>query len=635
MIDILKFISIDSIICKFIEGSSFTLFYILKESLINIFIIFVLISIFIFYLYSKEFRNNIDSLVTPGLSYTSNRLSNIYSNFALSVGVMNPNYNKDSKLNLIDNRFLSKKDEEEDLVIIIDTIGKIIYANDIALLEFGITKNEILGESIFDLFASNDFYSKTWYEDVIKDSKAKSVIKLCNQEEKWFLLKYYSNYDYKGNLDSITITGNDVTVVVDKDSIKNLYTDKDYLTGLMNQYGILEKIKLFKKVKSASAFFVQILKFTELTNYYGYDITNKLLNEVVKELKSIINFDCIIARYTESKFVILSINGKNDLEILDKLKRFLSSNYIIDNLDLQIEKKIGYAKLNDHMNDLEELLTNSSIALKEAILSNSNSPLEFKPFMKERLKNNIEIAYKLKTALDNEKIEVFFQKAIDCNTHEIFIIEELSRWNDKDLGYISPLTFFRVAKETNQLQRLDKYMIKKSVEAFLEVRKKEEFRNVKVTLNISPESLLNQEFYEYIVEIVDKNNIKTKDIFVEISESTFMNNLDYCVEMINKYRDSGFMIALDDFGTEYSSLSVLESVDFDIIKIDQHFIKNINKISNQEIIKMIRKLTKLTYREMVAEGVETKEQSELLAELGCSIQQGFYLHKPENLLPLK
>lgn len=635
MIDILKFISIDSIICKFIEGSSFTLYYLLKDSLINIFLIFVLISIFVFYKYSKDYKKNIDSLVTPRLSYTSNRLSNIYSNFALGVGVMNPNYNKDSRINLMDNRFLSKKDAEEDLVIIIDTIGKIIYANDIALNEFGISKNEILGESIFDLFASNDFYSKTWYEDVIKESKAKSVIKLCNQEEKWFLLKYYSNYDYKGNLDSITITGNDVTVVVDKDSIKNLYTDKDYLTGLINQYGIFEKIKSFKKVQTATAFFVQILKFTELSNYYGYDITNKLLNEVVKELKSIINFDCIIARYTESKFVILSINGKNDLEILDKLNKFLSSNYIIDKLDLQIEKKIGYAKLNENTKDLEELLTNSSIALKEAIHSNTNSPLEFKPFMKERLKNNIEIAYKLKTALDNEKIEVFFQKAIDCKTHEIFIIEELSRWNDEDLGYISPLTFFRVAKETNQLQRLDKYMIKKSIEAFLKVRKKEEFKNVKVTLNISPESLLNQEFYEYIVEIVNKNNIKTKDIFVEISESTFMNNLDYCVEMINKYRDSGFMIALDDFGTEYSSLSVLESVDFDIIKIDQHFIKNINKISNQEIIKMIRKLTKLTYREMVAEGVETKEQSELLAKLGCSIQQGYYLHKPENLLPLK
>ena len=87
-----------------------------------------------------------------------------------------------------------------------------------------------------------------------------------------------------------------------------------------------------------------------------------------------------------------------------------------------------------------------------------------------------------------------------------------------------------------------------------------------------------------------------------------------------------------DFGIEYSSLSVLESVDFDIIKIDAHFVKNIQKTSNQEIIKMIRKITEMSYKEIVAEGVETKEQSDLLRKLGCSIQQGYYLHKPENLL---
>lgn len=634
MINIFMFISIDTIISQFIEPTTFSLLYIIKESFINTLLIFVSLSTLIISNLYIDFLRKVKSFSTPLVNYSSKRIYSIFSSFLQGVSIMNP-YHNEKEVNPIDSRFSPKLNFEDEIVIIIDTIGKVIYANQIAILEFNLTKNEILGESIFDLFAKHEFHSKTWYEEVIKNNKSKSVIKICGEMEKWFILKYYANYNYNGELDTITITGNDVTLVAGKDSLKDIYSERDYLTGLINQYGMYERIKSLSHVRKARAFFIGILKFTELTNYYGHELTNELLNEIVIELKSIIDSDCILSRYTESKFVILCTNSNNELDLIEKLNKFLNTNYNINGLDLQIEKKLGYADFPKDTDNVDDLVKQASIALKEAIDSNSKNALKFESYMMEKLKNNIEIAHKLKNALDKEKIEVYFQKAIDCKTNEIFIIEELSRWNDEDLGYISPENFFRIARETNQLERLDKYMIKKSIEAFLKVRKKEEYHNVKVTLNISPESLLNQDFYDYILEFVDMNNIKTKDIFIEISESTFMNNLDYCITMINKYKNQGFMIALDDFGTEYSSLSVLESVDFDIIKIDQHFIKNINKISNQEIIKMIRRLTNMTFREMVAEGVETKEQSELLASLGCSIQQGYYLHRPENLLAEK
>lgn len=252
--------------------------------------------------------------------------------------------------------------------------------------------------------------------------------------------------------------------------------------------------------------------------------------------------------------------------------------------------------------------------------------------MREDLRYNVEIANKLKIALDEGKIQVFFQKAINCKTKEVFVIEELSRWKDSEFGYIPPTVFFKIAKESNLLNRLEKYMVEKTLEAFIIIRKEDEFKKSKVTINITPTTLLDTHFFEYFNNKVDQLGLNPGDIYIEISESTFVNNIDLCLKHIDMYKSCGYMIALDDFGTEYSSLSILEGVDFDMIKIDAHFVQNIDKFSNQEIIKMIRTITSKTSKEIVAEGVETIEQSKALMDLGCQIQQGYYYHKPENLL---
>jgi EAL domain-containing protein (putative c-di-GMP-specific phosphodiesterase class I) len=208
----------------------------------------------------------------------------------------------------------------------------------------------------------------------------------------------------------------------------------------------------------------------------------------------------------------------------------------------------------------------------------------------------------------------------------------LSRWLDEDLGYISPLDFFRIAKETNQLDRLDRYMVKKSLETYKKLKDTIGIDDAKLTVNLAPNTLLSIKFFEYFDEVVRMVGLKPSEIYIEISEGTFVNKLDLCISRINLYKSHGYLIALDDFGIEYSSLAILEKVDFDIIKLDAYFVRNISNISNQEVIKMIRRITDITNKEMIAEGVETKEQSEKLRELGCLIQQGYYLHRPEDLL---
>ncbi|XMB72104.1 sensor domain-containing phosphodiesterase [Mycoplasmatota bacterium WC30] len=592
----------------------------------------LILSVFIVIQSTNDSLSNFEhSLITPGIDNTIKEINYMLSSNLINIeDVIKPideygvkQYNNDSmrpnNVKLID------------MLLVLDPKGNIIYANQDTLKELDISYVETIGESIFDIYEKFNYFDKSWYEKLRFGKKSKIIIKIHEQKEKWYVLTHSVSLDSKGNVESILVSGNDVTFLIDSNDVKNIYAEKDSLTGLTNQYGVHEKIKHLRNVKSAAAFFIQVLHFTEISNYYGHEICDKLLNKVVAELKNIVSEDCIIARYTDSKFLILCTDESLKCTILGKFKEFINSSYIIDNLNLQVDKRMGYAYYPDDTNNLEELLTLSSIALKETILSNSYSMVRFESRMQDQLKYNIEIANKLKVALDNGTIEVYFQKIIDCNTKKVCILEELSRWNDNELGFIPPIDFFRIAKHTNQLNRLDRYMVEKSILAFKELKLDKQYENVKLTINISPESLLDLNFKDFVNKIIIREKINTEDIYIEISESTFINNLELCIDRINDYKVNGFKIALDDFGTEYSSLSVLESVDFDIIKMDQHFIKNIEKAENVEIIKMIRKVVDISNKEMVAEGVETKEQSDLLRVLGCSIQQGYYLHRPEKL----
>ncbi|MBN2877904.1 MAG: EAL domain-containing protein [Bacilli bacterium] len=528
-------------------------------------------------------------------------------------------------------------DKFNELVFMLDRYGNILYANEKTLLEFRSNLSEILGESIFQIYRQLGCDEMDWFEKLKTHNHSSSLLKIkVDDNDRWYYINYRSNFDSKGELETIIASGNDVSFLIHSDLIKELYSDKDQLTGLFNQYGMFEQMKNFKNVNTAVAFFIEALHFSQITNYYGHELANKLLNAIVLDIKNLVSENCLVVRYTESKFVILCTNCEIHEEALQehlsKLSIFATTSYAVGNLNLQIDKRIGYAVYPDDTDDFEELISLASIALKESVAKSSYEIVRFDNTMKESLKYNVEIANKLKLALDEELIEVHFQKAVNCVSHEVFVIEELSRWNDSDLGFIPPNEFFRIAKETHQLNRLDRYMVKKTLESFKKLRAKEQYKNAKVTINISPNTLLDINFFDYFNLLVEEYKITPNDIYIEISETTFVNNIDICLVRINQYKNQGYLIALDDFGVEYSSLSILESVDFDIIKIDAHFVQNIDKFSNQEIIKMIRKITSQNCKEIVAEGVETAEQSQALQSLGCEIQQGYYHHRPENLL---
>ena len=245
------------------------------------------------------------------------------------------------------------------------------------------------------------------------------------------------------------------------------------------------------------------------------------------------------------------------------------------------------------------------------------------------LSNCPDMSKKLTHAIKNELIDIHFQKIINTKDDSILYLEQLARWNDKDLGCINPDSFIEIAKQNNQLLDLEFYLINKALESFDNYYKNHS--QVKLSINLTPEAFLNKQTIKYINSTLKHYNMSPKNVCIEVSENLFVYDLSLCKKQISSFKDYGFEIALDDFGKSYSSLGILEAIDYDVIKIDRLFTKTIHKDQTKEIIKMVQKISNMAYKTIVIEGVETNEQKALLEKLNCYNMQGYLLHKPESI----
>jgi EAL domain-containing protein (putative c-di-GMP-specific phosphodiesterase class I) len=220
----------------------------------------------------------------------------------------------------------------------------------------------------------------------------------------------------------------------------------------------------------------------------------------------------------------------------------------------------------------------------------------------------------------------------DVSKQKNVYVESLARWKDDVLGFVSPYEFFNVARRSSLLEMLETNLVKKSFLYFAKLRQKEDYQSLKLSINLTPEMFLKKGFSNLLNEYAMSVGIPNNDIIVEVSENTFVHNLNICRQMIENYKDLGFLIAIDDFGSEYSSLAVLESVSYDIIKIDGSFINHLDSEKNNEIVKMISQIGKIGNKLVIAESVETLEISDRLMQNDIYLQQGYYFHKPQKLI---
>ena len=401
----------------------------------------------------------------------------------------------------------------------------------------------------------------------------------------------------------------------------------DPITSLGNEVLFKEKGALYLQSPSDNKYIVSIDidKFKALNNIYGYDLCNKILNSLGEKLVNTFPKNNITCRISADIFVsMFSYSGKID-NLIDKLLR-QSSKVKIDDSDISINLSIGIYQVTNNDKDINKVLDKAYMArAKTKGLYDVNYYI-YDDLLENNLLEEQQIESSMHDALKNEEFKIVYQPKTFTNSEKLAGAEALVRWY-KNGEIIPPSKFIPLFEKNKFIIKLDLYIFEHVCKDMASWKEKYNFVPT-VSINVSKEHFVNENFIDEYVEITDKYNVDRSKIDLEITESaTIDENID-TLKILNNIKAKGFLISIDDFGTGYSSLSMIQSMPFDILKIDKVFVDQANLDSNQNIINYIMLIAEHLGVETIVEGVETKEQVDLIRKINCDIIQGYYYSKP-------
>ena len=395
----------------------------------------------------------------------------------------------------------------------------------------------------------------------------------------------------------------------------------DSITGVGNKNYFIEKgMGILKKENEPYyLMIIDIDKFKTFNKKYGREKGDKVLKAIAIKLKEIIGENEIITRLANDIFGVIFLNQKNIDDIVGKINDEIS-NIKVDENEYKMLLSIGIYKIKDEDNDIFEILDKALIAHNMSKGNYNKRYFVYDDKMEEKMIKEHDIEMLMEEGIEKQEFKVFYQPKINIRTGKVDGAEALVRWQRED-KLIPPNEFIPIFEKNKFIVKLDKYIFEKVCEDIKEW--KDRFnKEIKVSVNISKEHLLQEEFIEEYLKIAWKKNIIPEEIELEITESAMVDEDFDMYKVFKKIKEAGFKISIDDFGTGYSSLSMLQNMPIDIIKIDKSF------INQPQILEVIMKLAKNMNLETVAEGVETREQVQRLKKLGVDLLQGYYCSKP-------
>lgn len=400
----------------------------------------------------------------------------------------------------------------------------------------------------------------------------------------------------------------------------------------MTRYKFIVEVKeKLKKVnpKEYLILLIDIDNFKYINKVYGYHLGNEVLKAFADNLITCFEKNSIIMRESNDNFIMLiknNFNGKTFCKKENCEDCILKGIYEILGKEYKISISKGVYIIDNPKNDVDYMIDCANTARLKGKEKYGTTLFEFTEKMKkEQIIKNM-IVSNMEYALKNKEFFIVFQPKYNLISEKIIGAEALVRWKSKG-NFFYPNDFIPIFEANGFIIKLDYYIFDKVCEFI----KKFIQNNVdlKISINLSGKTLLEDNLIETYSKILNKYNISSKFIEIEITESAVINNFGTVNFKINELKKLGFKVSMDDFGTGTSSLNRLQDISVDIIKLDRGFINStLSKEKGVRILKNIIMMSKDLNLITVAEGIETKEQLELLKKLGCNIGQGYYFAKP-------
>jgi diguanylate cyclase (GGDEF)-like protein len=411
----------------------------------------------------------------------------------------------------------------------------------------------------------------------------------------------------------------------------------DSVTGLANQSLFLErlqeKLHLARSDQRKKAVFVfDIERFKEINDAFGRNAGDQVLKEIGERLVEIGAGDASrFARIGPDRFAIAA-EAMDSVEQVgryteQKLDATFRDAFHVQGNDLRISAKVGIALFPDDAADADTLLRNAEAALKKAKQSGERY-LFFTQAMTARVAERLSLESKLRQALDKGEFVLYYQPKVSLETGKLTGAEALIRWDDPRTGLVPPGRFIPILEETGLIHDVGRWALRKAIDDYLRWRAAG-LPAVRIAVNVSPLQLRHRGFIAEIKQAIDIGSHPAEGLEIEITESLVMEDVRRSIGTLQALRDMGVTTAIDDFGTGFSSLSYLSKLPIDTLKIDRSFI--VEMTAGPQGLALVSTIINLAHSlklKVVAEGVETEEQSRLLRLLNCDEMQGYLFARP-------
>ena len=406
---------------------------------------------------------------------------------------------------------------------------------------------------------------------------------------------------------------------------------KDRMTGIYNSVGFRKKAREMLKDNPSGKYRVyvgNVNKLKSVNDLYGSESGDKVLCYIAKRLSDFVEGKGLCARFGGGVF---SVFLEDKEEYIKEFSTLFTSDVRHLGIDFPITIRYGFYKIDDNSMDIGSVTNLCTYAADMATDRTQNTFVEFTDSMKNEMKIETDITLNMKGAMEKGEFVLFMQPQYNHKSGKIVGAEALSRWKKPDGSLVSPGVFIPVFEKNGFIKALDKY-VWESVFKLVSEWEKSDVLHVPVSVNISRISLETDDIVDTIAVLSKKYPINKNNLYFEITESAYMKNQDEIVDRVTRIRNLGYKIAMDDFGSGYSSLNSLKDIPLDVLKLDMGFLRggtNVERGNN--IIAYMVDMAKALQLKIVAEGVETKEQADFLTERGCDVIQGFYYAKPMPL----
>jgi diguanylate cyclase (GGDEF)-like protein len=425
----------------------------------------------------------------------------------------------------------------------------------------------------------------------------------------------------------------------------------DKLTDLPNRVSFLDhlnsEIALYQEIYARqgnskppqhqfAVLLLSIDRFHNIKRSLGYEISDKLLMAIARRLEEcIVDLEMnVAAKISEDEFALLVTGLKNSHEVVNRaecLYRELIKPFEIDDTTVCSTVSIGIALNQDHNREPEKMLRWADTAMQYAKVNFAKTSVLFDATMQIKAVEKLRIENDLQRAIDNHQLYLNYQPIVSLETGKINCLEALVRWKHDSLGIIPPDKFIPICEETGQIIALGQWVLSEACNQLVNWQKAlMGDSSLTMSINLSRIQIYHPELIPQIDNLLESLNLAGKNLKLEITESTLMENTSAVTRVLEQLKEREIKLCLDDFGTGYSSLSYLRYLPVDTVKIDRSFIGPEINDTNYGIVKAIINLAHSLGLDVIAEGIETEDQFQILKDLGCEYGQGYLFAQPLN-----